>query len=74
MIEISVEDFRHIISRLLDNARDATEELRKDKSNLFMEGVCQGYYEALDTLQSELYVADVDLNKIGFDVDLLNDI
>lgn len=74
MIEISKEDFRHIIQRLLDNARDAKEEWRKDKANEFKSGLDQGYYEVLDTLQSELDVAGVDLKEIGFDLDLLKDI
>lgn len=74
MIEISKEDFRHIIQRLLDNARDTKEEWRKDKANEFKSGLDQGYYEVLDTLQSELDVAGVDLKEIGFDLDLLKDI
>lgn len=74
MIEISKKDFIHIISRLLDNAKDAREEYRKDTSNEFASGLCEGYYEVLNTLQSELDVAGVDLSEIGFDIDLLKEV
>lgn len=70
MIEISKEDFQHIIKRLLDNAKDAKENWEKDKNNELASGVCEGYYEVLDTLKSELEVAGVDLAEIGFDIDL----
>ena len=74
MIEISEEDFRYIVKRLLDNAKETAEEFRKDTGDEFASGRNEGMYEMLDILQSELEVAGVDLAKIGFDIELVKEL
>lgn len=66
------ESIKYIIARLLDNANDAAEESREDKSNKFLAGRKLAYYEMLDILRTELDVRDEDLKEFGLDIDLEN--
>ena len=67
---LSEEALKYIIGRLIDNANDAVEESRKDRSNMFSQGRRLAYYEMLDILKSELDVRDQDLKELGLDIDL----
>jgi len=70
MIEISADAFKYIISRLVDNALTAKQELDDDPGNSFYEGKTMAYYEVLDTLKNELEVREQDLKEYGLDMDL----
>lgn len=67
---LSEEALKYIIGRLLDNANDAVEESRKDRSDMLSQGRRLAYYEMLDILKSELDVRDQDLKELGLDIDL----
>ena len=71
---LSEEALKYIIGRLIDNANDAVEESRKDRSNMFSQGRRLAYYEMLDILKSELDVRDQDLKELGLDIDLEHEI
>ncbi|MCX4340777.1 MAG: transposase [Lachnospiraceae bacterium] len=64
------ENVKYIIARLIDNANDAAEEYKKDKSNKLLAGRKLAYYEMLDILRTELDVRDEDLEEFGLDIDL----
>lgn len=66
------ESMKYIIARLLNNANDAAEESKEDKSNKFLAGRKLAYYEMLDILRTELDVRDEDLKEFGLDIDLEN--
>ena len=72
--KLTNESIKYIIARLLNNANEAVEESKKDRSNLFKSGRQLAYYEMLDILQSELSVRDQDLKEFGLDIDLENKI
>ena len=67
---LSEEALKYIIGRLVDNANDAVEESKKDRSDIFSQGRRLAYYEMLDILKSELDVRDQDLKELGLDIDL----
>lgn len=64
---------KFIISRVIENANDATEEAKQNKADDFYKGRMLAYYEILDTIKSELDVRDADLKEFGLDFDLEND-
>ena len=59
-----------IISRVIDNAKNAVEEAGQNKGDDFYKGKKLAYYEVLDTLKNELAVREQDLKKYGLDIDL----
>jgi hypothetical protein len=64
----------YIISRVIDNARDAQKEREENGSDDFYDGKCLAYYEVLDTIKNELIVNEVDLNQFGLNINLENSI
>ena len=64
---------KFIISRVIDNARDAAEEAKENGNDDFYNGRKLAYYEILDTIKNELIVRDADLKEFGLDMDLEND-
>lgn len=68
--ELTKESVKYLVSRLLENANEATEESRSDRSDLFAAGRKLAYYEMLDILKSELDVRDQNLKYYGLNVDL----
>jgi hypothetical protein len=60
----------YIISRVIDNAKDAQREREEKGSNDFYDGKCLAYYEVLDTIKNELIVNEVDLSQFGLDINL----
>ena len=62
--------FNHIVERLLRNADDALKEFDQNKDDEFYQGRRLAYWEVLDTLKSELMVADYDLKACGLDRDV----
>ena len=62
--------FNHIVERLLRNADDALKEFDQNKDDEFYQGRRLAYWEVLDTLKSELMVADYDLKASGLDIDV----
>jgi hypothetical protein len=61
---------KFIVSRVIENARDAREEAKENKSDDFYRGKNLAYYEILDTIKNELDVRDEDLKELGLDIDL----
>lgn len=62
--------FNHIVERLLSNADDALKEFEQNNDDEFYQGRRLAYWEVLDTLKSELMVADYDLKTCGLDIDV----
>ncbi len=61
------EEFvKYIVSRLVDNAKDAAKEQNSD----FVNGKRLAYYEMLDTVKNELFANDCDLKEFGLDLNL----
>lgn len=67
---LTKENMKYIIARLLDNANDAAEEYKSDKSNKLLAGRKMAYYEMLDILRTELDVRDEELEEFGLNIDL----
>lgn len=61
---------KFIVSRVIENARDAREEAKENKADDFYRGKNLAYYEILDTIKNELDVRDEDLKELGLDIDL----
>ena len=61
-------EIKFIISRVLDNAKDAIKET--DTNAEFSSGKLFAYYEILDTIKNELIVRGQDLKEFGLDIDL----
>ena len=61
---------KFIISRVIENSKDAAEESKQNKADDFYKGRKLAYYEILDTLKNELEARDADLKEYGLDVDL----
>ena len=61
---LTQEDFRYIIARVVDNAKDAYNE--NDGSDFF-KGKMLAYYEVLDTIRNELTVEGKDITRFGLD-------
>ena len=68
-MEISIEAYKFIISRVLECAFESIEEA-KENNNEFNNGRKLAYYEVADIIKSELYVRDADLKEFGLDIDL----
>lgn len=61
---------KFIISRVIDNANDAIEQLQENPEDDFYKGRKLAYYEILDTIKNELIANDRDLKDFGLDVSL----
>ena len=68
--ELSSDSLKYIISRVIENANDATKENKEHKESEFYAGKTLAYYEVLDTIKSELEVRDQDLKEFGLDINL----
>ena len=66
------DEFKYIVSRVLDNANDAISEAKENPEDDFYKGRKMAYYEILDTIKNELKVRDSDLKEFGLDIDLEN--
>ncbi|MBQ7314926.1 MAG: transposase [Clostridia bacterium] len=61
---------KFIISRVIENDKDAAEEAKQNKADDFYKGRKMAYYEILDTIKNEMDVRDADLKQLGLDIDL----
>ena len=59
-----------MIHRLIDNAKDAIEDVNNNKNDEFYEGKKAAYYEMLDSLKNDLEIEDADIKGFGLDIDL----
>lgn len=66
------DEFKYIVSRVLDNANDAISEAKENPEDDFYKGRKMAYYEVLDTIKNELKAKDADLKEFGLDIDLEN--
>ncbi len=66
------DEFKYIVSRVLDNANDAISEAKENPEDDFYKGRKMAYYEVLDTIKNELKARDADLKEFGLDIDLEN--
>ena len=66
---LSDAGLKYIISRVLDNAKDAKDDYTATK-NEFSAGKRLAYYEILDTIKNELIIHDADIEKFLLDFDL----
>ncbi|MBO5484342.1 MAG: transposase [Lachnospiraceae bacterium] len=67
---LSNEALQYIIERIMVNAKEARDEAKEKKNDLFLDGRNVAYYEVLDILKTELDVRDIDIKEMGLDVDL----
>lgn len=63
--------FKYIVARIIDNAKDASNEYQESNSE-FADGKCLAYYEVLDTIKNELVTRDIDITGYGFDTKIKN--
>ena len=63
-------EVKFIISRVIQNAKDAIEESNQNTTVEFNAGKILAYYEILDTIKNELIVREQDLQEFGLDFDL----
>lgn len=66
------DEFKYIVSRVLDNANDAISEAKENPEDDYYKGRKMAYYEVLDTIKNELKARDADLKEFGLDIDLEN--
>lgn len=66
------DEFKYIVSRVLDNANDAISEAKENPEDDYYKGMKMAYYEVLDTIKNELKARDADLKEFGLDIDLEN--
>ena len=66
------DEFKYIVSRVLDNANDAISEAKENPEDDFYKGRKMAYYEVLYTIKNELKARDADLKEFGLDIDLEN--
>lgn len=66
------DEFKYIVSRVLDNANDAISEAKENPEDDFYKGRKMAYYEVLDAIKNELKARDADLKEFGLDIDLEN--
>ena len=59
-----------IVSRIIDNARDALNEAKQNKDDVFYAGRKLAYYEMLDTIKNELVAREQNLEEFGLDINL----
>ena len=52
------ETIKYILSRIIDNANDASIESREHPDDDFYKGKKLAYYEVLDTIKNELIIRD----------------
>ncbi|MCB6617293.1 transposase [Ruminococcus sp. 210702-SL.1.03] len=64
MNKLTESELEFIISRVLDNAKDAAQSTEESQFN---EGKKLAYYEILDTIKNELTVRDIDVKRFGLD-------
>lgn len=67
---LSQEQVRHIVARLIERANDSLEDFQKHPKEEYFQGHRIAYYEVLDILKSELTFADQNLAEFGLDIDL----
>lgn len=64
------ETIKYILSRVIDNANDASMESREHPDDDFYKGKKLAYYEVLDTIKNELIAKDQNLKEFGLDINL----
>jgi len=64
--QLTTAELEFIISRVLRNAEETSEESKSDNSE-FMDGKKLAYYEVLDTIRNELGIRDIDTDQFGLD-------
>lgn len=65
MNKLTEAELEFIISRVLNNAKDAAENMDRLQFN---DGKKLAYYEILDTIKNELLVRDIDVKRFGLDI------
>lgn len=68
---ISRDGLKYLIDRLLQNAREAIAEGKKDA---FTSGRLLAYYEMLNIMRNELLADDEDLHDLGLDINIEREI
>lgn len=68
--KVSIEGIAYIVERIVEREREAAEESKDNREDVFRDGRALEYYEVLDILRTELSVREISLDKIGLDFDL----
>lgn len=67
---LSQEEIKYIVARLIESAKDSFSIKNNDKNDLFYQGKKLAYYEVLDILKSELDAREQDIKEFGLDINL----
>ena len=62
--------FKELLASLIQQGLDAFEEYRNNRADLFRAGKSLAYYEVLDVIKTKLDVEEIELSKLGLDIDL----
>ena len=57
----------YLIGRLMTSAKDASQELKNDRADLFAQGRNLAYYEMLDMIKSGLDMYDISPQDYGIE-------
>lgn len=58
------------IEKILERAKEASAESKKDRSDLFNSGRNLAYFEVLDMLRNELEANGYDVASLGMNIDI----
>lgn len=67
---MTIEFLKYLIARIMENAVEASAELKEDMKSEFKSGKRLAYYEVLDIIKSEADVEGLDLKELGLGIDL----
>lgn len=68
--EMNEQLIESCIKRILERAKEASIESKKDRSDLFSSGRNLAYFEVLDMLRNELEANGYDVESLGMDIDI----
>ena len=72
MKELTQDEIKYIIKRVLKKAADAQEDMGKhndEDEKLFYEGLLTAYGQVIDVIRNQLLIYDMDLKNFGLEID-----
>lgn len=70
MNEVSESNLKYIIARVIKNAKENLDEIKKEKQDDFLDGKRLAYYETLDIIKNELSASEIDLSQYDLNIDI----
>lgn len=65
-----VSESNLIIARVIKNAKENLDEIKKEKQDDFLDGKRLAYYETLDIIKNELSASEIDLSQYDLNIDI----